>query len=101
MTITTIDVTTKTKTEREFELAKQRAEESKIEFESAQKSLEDGNFDELINETSRILGRFESAKADVENFKDAERKLQEIRNEYKALSKAFEYEDFDGNINYN
>ena len=92
-------VITKTKTEREFELATQRAEESRIEFESAQKNLEEGNFDELINETSRILGRFESAKADVENFKDAERKLQEIRNEYKALSKAFEYEDFDGNIN--
>lgn len=91
-------VVAKEKTEREYETANRCVEECKIELDNAQKSFDEGNFDELINETSRILGRFESAKTDVENFKNAERKLQEIRNEYKALSKAVEFEEFDENI---
>ncbi|MBE5753360.1 MAG: SMC family ATPase [Clostridiales bacterium] len=88
----------KEKTEKELTKAIELEGLAKIEFEKAQEIFDEGNFDEQINEASRILGRFESAKEDVENFKNAERKLQEIRNEYRALSKAIENEEFDENI---
>ncbi len=91
-------IISKEKTEKEFIQAIEVEKLAKIDFENAEKNLNEGNFDEQINETSRILGRFESAKEDVENFKEAERKLQEVKNEYRVLSKAIENEEFDENI---
>ena len=84
-----------TKAEKNLDHSLALAENAKKELEISQKLFNEGDFDEKINETSRILGRFENAKEDVKAYRDAEKALEKSRAEYNAVKNAVLYEPFD------
>ncbi len=86
---------TRATAEKEFDSAVLVAEKAKVTLENAQKVVAEGDFDEKINETSRILGRFENAKEDLKAYKDVEIALEKSRAEYNAVRNLVEYEPFD------
>lgn len=65
------------------------------EFEGAKKALQAGDFEEKIDVVSRILGRFESSKEEIEKCGELKRSLDESRAEYNALKKAVAFEPFE------
>ena len=71
------------------------AESAKTELKLSKKIFDEGDFDEKINQTSRILGRFENAKEDLKAYQEAERALEKSRAEYNAIKNAVECEPFD------
>ena len=67
-------------------------------LEEARTALVNGNFDEKINEASRILGRFESSKDEIEKCEEYKRALEDARKEYLELKNAVLSEPFDEKI---
>ncbi|MBQ7369360.1 MAG: SMC family ATPase [Clostridia bacterium] len=84
---------------RETETSLQNAslafENAKTELDRVKSELERENFEEKIQEISRILGRFENAKADVETYKNAEEELLKSRAEYASIKSVIKKEPFD------
>lgn len=81
--------------EKSLETATVRLQKAALERERARRALEQENYDEKIAEVSRVLGRFESAKADIETCKNAEEELMKSRAEYASIKATIKKEPYD------
>ena len=79
-------------------IATEQVEIAEVEFEKAKTALATGDFDEKLHEVNRILGRFESAKEEIEKREEYEGELKKLKKEYIDLKNAVAYEPFDEKI---